>query len=137
MRKILVALDGLESNSKALEKSIELQNLYEAELLLYMNLNESGTNFLKNFKAEDMEETSENHSHWHDEMCSLFPYPDKVRTIVDTGEIGPRIVAYAELEEVDLIVLGSRGLNGLQSLLLGSISKYVAVHAPCSVYIVK
>jgi nucleotide-binding universal stress UspA family protein len=36
-----------------------------------------------------------------------------------------------------LIVLGSRGLGAVERLLLGSVSTQVALHAPCSVLIVK
>jgi nucleotide-binding universal stress UspA family protein len=37
----------------------------------------------------------------------------------------------------DLIVLGSHGRRGLDRFLLGSVSETVAVHAPCSVRVVR
>ncbi|MEO6059363.1 MAG: universal stress protein [Candidatus Limnocylindria bacterium] len=37
----------------------------------------------------------------------------------------------------DLIVTGSRGLGGLARILLGSVARNVAVHAPCSVLVVR
>jgi nucleotide-binding universal stress UspA family protein len=39
--------------------------------------------------------------------------------------------------KADLIVVGSHGKNGIQRLLLGSVSEYVATHAKCSVEIVR
>jgi nucleotide-binding universal stress UspA family protein len=53
------------------------------------------------------------------------------------GEPGPEIVKYANENKVDLIVLGSRGLNALQELVLGSVSHKVAKRAHCPVMIVK
>jgi nucleotide-binding universal stress UspA family protein len=46
------------------------------------------------------------------------------------------IVDVAERDHADLIVMGTRGLSGLKSLLLGSVSHHVAQHALCPVLIV-
>lgn len=53
------------------------------------------------------------------------------------GHPANEIVAYAKANPIDLIVIGSRGLSELQGLLLGSVSHYVAHHAPCPVTIVR
>ena len=48
-----------------------------------------------------------------------------------------RIVAVAQDIQADLIVLGSRGLGGWNSYLLGSVSDGVLHHAHCPVLIVR
>jgi nucleotide-binding universal stress UspA family protein len=53
------------------------------------------------------------------------------------GEPGREICAIAEAWNADLIVLGRRGLRGLEKLLLGSVSSYVIHRALCSVLIVQ
>jgi len=53
------------------------------------------------------------------------------------GHPGQAIVAIAEEEASDLIVLGALGLSGWQRVLMGSISMAVAKHAPCAVWVVK
>ena len=59
------------------------------------------------------------------------------RLIVETGDPVQQILEIAKREAVDLIVLGSRGLGGFTSLLLGSVSDSVTHHAPCPVLIVR
>jgi nucleotide-binding universal stress UspA family protein len=53
-----------------------------------------------------------------------------------TGSASRTICKMAKEKEIDLIVIGHRGLSGLGEFLLGSVSNYVFHHAPCSVLIV-
>jgi nucleotide-binding universal stress UspA family protein len=59
-----------------------------------------------------------------------------------TGDIiegSPKQVLLDEAESwgADLIVVGSHGRRGLDRFLLGSVSQAIALHAPCSVEIVR
>ncbi|MGH2635409.1 MAG: universal stress protein [Actinomycetota bacterium] len=47
------------------------------------------------------------------------------------------LVAAAEREGTDLVVVGHRGVHGVRRVLLGSVSEHVAHHAPCSVMVVR
>ncbi len=53
------------------------------------------------------------------------------------GDPAEQIVELARNDKVDAIVMGSRGLGELESLLLGSVSHKVAHAAPCSCVIVR
>ena len=53
------------------------------------------------------------------------------------GDPGPAIVDYANKENFDLVVIGSRGLNSLQEMVLGSVSHKVVKRVNCPVLIVK
>lgn len=53
------------------------------------------------------------------------------------GYPAEQIVRIAEDEDIDLIVMGSRGLSEWKALLLGSVSDHVLHHAPCSVLVVR
>lgn len=53
------------------------------------------------------------------------------------GPAPEAILRVAEVRNADLIVMGSRGLNDLEAILLGSVSHKVLQHAPCPVLIVR
>jgi len=53
------------------------------------------------------------------------------------GEPGPTIVNHANKNEFDLGVIGSRGLNTLQEMELGSVSHKVMKRVNCPALIVK
>jgi nucleotide-binding universal stress UspA family protein len=57
--------------------------------------------------------------------------------LLETGPPAEIICKIAEKENFDLILIGNRGLNRLQRLLLGSISSKVTALAHCSVLVVK
>jgi nucleotide-binding universal stress UspA family protein len=62
--------------------------------------------------------------------------PD-IKTDVKTGQPARTIVEYAERNKVDTIVMGSRGLGDISSVLLGSVSHKVASLAKCTVVTVR
>src|SRR5699024_5287470 len=51
--------------------------------------------------------------------------------------VGRVIVEYAEENNMDMIIVGSRGLGGVKGTILGSVSSQIVQHAPCHVMIVK
>lgn len=53
------------------------------------------------------------------------------------GDPSEKIIEYVNEGEISQIVLGSRGLNTLQEMILGSVSHKVMKHANCPVTIVK
>ena len=59
------------------------------------------------------------------------------QTIESIGDPGSAICEAAERNGYNMIVVGSRNLDGVRRLLLGSVSDRVAHHAPCDVLIVK
>lgn len=60
-----------------------------------------------------------------------------VRAIRREGHIAPQILDAVDELGVDLVVLGARGVSGLQRFLLGSVSHKVVKYAPCDVLVAK
>jgi nucleotide-binding universal stress UspA family protein len=57
----------------------------------------------------------------------LREHPDVSEAIVDAAD---------ELD-VDMIVIGDKGTSAIKRFLLGSITRRIATHAPCSVLVVR
>ena len=62
---------------------------------------------------------------------------ERERCLTEGGDPAGAILEVAEHENTDLIVMGSRGLGALKSLLVGSVSQKVSHLAPCSCITVK
>ena len=56
---------------------------------------------------------------------------------VRCGEPAAEIISEARDSNADLIVMGSRGLNGLKEIMLGSVGREVSEAASCPVLIVR
>ena len=136
--KILLAADGSEHSIRAAENAIVLtQNNPEAkiEIVYVINSEASKADVLRDLDTDAINLKRNQ---------KLLPLQEKMKQAkVDFkvkfihGEPGPALVKYANDGEFDIVVIGSRGLNTLQDLVLGGVSHKVAKRANCPVLIVK
>ncbi len=61
----------------------------------------------------------------------------EVRSDVVEGLPGAEILAAIDQHQIDLVVVGAKGLSGIQRFLLGSVSEWILSDAPCSVLVVR
>ena len=59
----------------------------------------------------------------------------QIDTRIMGGDPADLILSVAEDKDIDLIIVGSRGLNATQRFLIGSVSTKVATHAHCAVLV--
>ena len=57
--------------------------------------------------------------------------------MVSSRSSGENLVWFAELENIDEIIIGVRRRSKVGKLLLGSTAQYVVLHAPCPVITIK
>jgi len=53
------------------------------------------------------------------------------------GSPSAAIIDYARIKNIDLIVIGTKGMTGLKQFLLGSVAKNVITHAHCPVLAIR
>ncbi len=68
-------------------------------------------------------------------LQAKLPFPSEEEIV--RGDPAEELIRLANIHKVDLIVIGSRGLTGINRILLSSVSSQVVAEAHCSVLVVK
>ncbi len=146
MKRILSPVDGSKNSDLAVEESGILAKKFKANLtLLYVAHTE--TSFSRQYADEyaddsnvsymseiDKKEADEIVKRWVEILKKLGVKPE---TAIRMGEPANEILEFATENDIDHIVMGSRGLSGIKKFLMGSVSTRVMEHSRCSVLIVK
>ncbi|MGI9512784.1 MAG: universal stress protein [Anderseniella sp.] len=142
-KTIVVAIDGSEQSAHALATACDIADKYKAAVHLVHSPELETTAIAVGSGA-----------------VAITPEPEKIAAagkhvmeqavkqaeaqgckpaecIIGNGEPADEILQQAEKSKADLIVTGRRGLGGLASLLLGSVSHKVSQNAPCTCMTVK
>ncbi len=135
--RILVAVDGSESAKKAFEKSIYLAQKCSSKLdlvhvvtcelggdstIIYDLLDEAKIKAKKMLEEYRIEASKNN-----------IP----LEITITQGDAAKIIIEFSKKNKYDLIIMGTRGRNAFEELLLGSVSLKVMHHAVCPVMVVR
>lgn len=137
-QKILLAADGSDHSVRAAKKAAELAKLSGDSVITVVYVIDGQTSKEDILHNPDRSVVEEKRRLRLQPVTSLFNSEDlnfKLEKLL--GEPGPAIVEYANKNEFDVVVVGSRGLNGLQEMVLGSVSHKVAKRVKAPVMIVK
>ncbi|QOR67223.1 universal stress protein [Cytobacillus suaedae] len=133
--KVLVASDGSKHAVKAAEKAVYIASANPNAVVEVVYVVDAETSKADVLHSTDKELTRRERLLETEQKLKDHQLNYKVTTL--HGEPGPSIVDYANSNEFDLVVIGSRGLNKLQEMVLGSVSHKVAKRVNCPVLIVK
>jgi len=145
-KKIMVATDGSDPAKRAVEYASKTAEKWGADLLIltvvpppsvmFTDVSGSSTDYNIDYEKSL---TSYYAGVLDDAKKSLKEkYPEiKVSTQIKKGYAAAKIVKASEDAEVDLIVIGSRGLGGLTGWFLGSVTNHVVNHCTKPILVVK
>jgi nucleotide-binding universal stress UspA family protein len=146
IKRILVAVDGSNPSLNASDFAIDMAKRFESELIaLYViepKYNELETAIsprpgrLKNVFTKAMEK-GEQIVHNVKENAVKNHLNIKTDVINSITSVVKAIVEYSEDKEVNMIVVGSRGMTGFKKMLLGSVASGVVTYAHCPVVVIK
>jgi nucleotide-binding universal stress UspA family protein len=141
--KILVPVDGSALAEEALYTAIDILKSKPGELFVL--------SVVPSFESFDLELSAANRESIKQDFEAKGGRVVNRSCDIATGEgvkvhckaeisatsVPDAIIAFAEKEAVDLVVIGSRGLSAASRFRMGSVASKVVRHAPCSVYVVK
>src|SRR3712207_2702092 len=142
--KMLLATDGSEEAELATKSVVKLANSTGSELHVvyveplpdFMKKDDAGTPGYDLELYEKIEEEGRETLRkltWRVKVAG----GSRTRSHLRMGAVAEEIVDLAEELEVDLIIVGSRGLRGIRRAIVGSVSESVFRHARCPVMVVR
>jgi nucleotide-binding universal stress UspA family protein len=144
IRKILVPVDGSEFSLNAAKYAIRIAKDENAQLLCIHII----TPRVPYGYSTSIPTSDNSHADIKDEVESWL---NKIRQIaeneglqalktdvlVDVKSVSESILNYSANENIDLIVIGTKGRTGLKRFLMGSVANAVIQHAHCHVLLVR
>ncbi len=119
-RRILVATDGSETAARAVDRAVEVARALGSTLTVL-----------------SVGPVSQASSVVTREAARHGDSGVEIRTETASGDPASVLVERAERGDVDLLVLGNKGMTGASRFLLGSVPNKVSHHAPVAVLIVR
>ncbi|HKU83407.1 MAG TPA: universal stress protein [Candidatus Nitrosocosmicus sp.] len=148
--KILIPIDGSTNSMKAIDYAVDLADKYKSELLaLHVLYSQSGFAFHKETVAGAITSSSLNDLNldakqeaekWFKEInekAEKRKVQIKTEVVFTVISIVEGILTYAEKENINLIIIGSKGKSGWKKLIVGSVASGISTYAHCPILIVK
>ncbi|MDT8862696.1 universal stress protein [Alkalihalobacillus sp. MEB130] len=135
--KIVVALDGSIQSIRAAEKAIELakQSGAHAYVVYVVDGKTSKADVLNTWNSLGIMEKRKKKFKLVEDVAKKEGISYEVRLL--RGDPAGTLVTFSNDIQADLIVVGSRGLNQFQQMILGSVSHKVVKRATCPVLLIK
>jgi|SRR5690625_3932321 nucleotide-binding universal stress UspA family protein len=142
-RRILVAYDGSEQSKEALQEA-KLQAVgapdTEVHVLAVVTRAGPSTNYgmslsIQKAIADKLEpEMEEIEKEFQRQNITI-----ETRVYIDENQrnAGRTVCEYAKVNDIDLIIVGSRGLGSVRQIFLGSVSNHIVQYAECPILIIK
>jgi nucleotide-binding universal stress UspA family protein len=139
-QRVLLPLDGSEMAEQALPHAVAQAESFGAELILLRILEPFP--YVRGMSPVQLADIREHSDEWAREYlghltAGLQGRDLEVKTAIVEGSPGLVITQYAEANQVDLIVICSRGRSGLSRWLMGSVADRVMRGAGVPVLLVK
>jgi nucleotide-binding universal stress UspA family protein len=146
IKKILVATDASSASNRAVNMAAYMAACHEAELLILHVIRDmqlptvlKKVPELEDFanKREDiLRQVAETILH-EAKVRAKSGGANKVQTAIGSGDPASSVIGFAKRRNIDMIVIGTRGLGKVKELLMGSVSRKITNNAEANCLIVR
>jgi nucleotide-binding universal stress UspA family protein len=138
VKNIMVAYDGSEGSRKALDWAVMLADKHKSEIVVVAVV--KPPEFSPSIDEVD-EFYADGEKHFRPLLEKAIEYGERlgipIRTEILKGHPAESIIRNAYDRHYDLIVMGSRGIGGFKSLIIGSVAQKVVTYSKVPVLVVK
>lgn len=145
---IVVPIDGSKNSMEAADYALKMAQKYGSEVAFVHVVNlDQNLQLLGIYRLsypdpikKRVEEGRAEAQKWFTEItrnAEQMRVSIKTDVIDSPMSVVAALVDYAEREQADLIVIGTRGRSGISKMLLGSVASGVVTYSPCPVLVVK
>ncbi|WJY26961.1 MULTISPECIES: universal stress protein [Sporosarcina] len=135
---ILLATDGSDNSLRAAREAARIANCSDDSLITILfvaDFDKAKEAVLHAPSREALEAARKKQVLPIEKILQEYAAPYRIHIL--HGDPAAEIINFAHAENTDLVVIGSRGLNALQEMLLGSVSHKVMKRVSCPVLLVK
>ncbi|MCJ8283178.1 MAG: universal stress protein [Rivularia sp. ALOHA_DT_140] len=148
----MVSIDNSDISQQILDEAVLLAKQTDGNLMLLHVLSHSDEEYVDSLfiqppilepellietqekNLSDWEQLKQDRAKWMRSLCELATsFGIQTKFTMGTGNPSRIICDVASNWNAELIVIGRRGMSGINELFLGSVSNYVVHHALCSV----
>jgi nucleotide-binding universal stress UspA family protein len=144
IKRILVPIDGSNCSMRAAKYAIEVARFQKAQILCIHVIASLPYGYGADVGSaieQYFEDVTNQARSWFNKVIEIAKNEGindvKTDIFMDVKSVTDAIIDYASNENIDLIVIGTKGRTGLQRFLLGSVANGVVQHAHCPVMLVR
>ncbi len=146
IKKILVATDASAASNRAVSMAAYMAACHESELLILHVIRDMQLPAVLK-RAPELEEFANKREDILRQVADTILHEaevraksggaNKVQTAIGSGDPASSIIGFAKRRNIDMIVVGTRGLGKVRELLLGSVSRKITNNAEANCLIVR
>jgi len=141
--RVLVPIDGSRHSAEAVDIALDYAKSKAIEIYL-LSVTPSIADMDSTLSDSQIEDLSSSLLHGREALLEeTRSYLESNGTTakcvarITSGSVAEEICDFAEKEEIDLVVIGSRGLREFSKFPMGSVATEVVRYSPCSVFVVR
>jgi nucleotide-binding universal stress UspA family protein len=134
VRRLLFPTDFSDGATNAFPQAVYLADRHDAEFHIVNVVSAEGEG------KEDLPASPDTLHGWLGAAQNLAEALDALSVVqrqVEAEAVPERLVAYAEDQDIDLVVMGTHGRRGMRRMLLGSVTEEVVRRVPCPVFTIQ